>query len=162
MASRKMEKTCKVRLYFLTLTLSIFLTSIKVPEVTANTWVGSRYQIECTMCSACDNPCDTSPPPPSTPSSIRPPPPSPPSSGNYYPSPPPPAAYSYAPPVIDGFYPPPPYRNFPGPPPPHPIMPYFPYYYYSPPPPSPSGSVKLTTRFVPHAMALFLSLLCLF
>ncbi|KEH32332.1 hypothetical protein MtrunA17_Chr4g0068021 [Medicago truncatula] len=62
----------------------------------------SKAQIQCTMCAACDNPCNKvpSPPPPPPPSSTTnncPPPPSPPTSsgggssgGSYYYSPPPP------------------------------------------------------------------------
>lgn len=107
-------------------------------------WEGSKYQIECTMCSACDNPCNTPspppPPPPPTPTNICPPPPSPPtpsSGGNYYYFPPPPApptSYSYyQPPPSSGFYKPPPQFTGPAPPPPNPIVPYFPYYYYNPP-----------------------------
>ncbi|XP_027115943.1 uncharacterized protein [Coffea arabica] len=135
-----------------------FLVSANA-TTTAATWVGSKYQIECTMCSACDNPCSTpSPPPPSPPppsssssSSNCPPPPSPPSSGSNYYSPPPPSPsqsgypYSSPPPPsgIIGSYYPPPYRTYPSgptPPPPNPIVPYFPFYYYSPPPPSKSAA----------------------
>ncbi|CAN4106343.1 unnamed protein product [Withania somnifera] len=129
--------------------------------VTANgTWAGSKYQIECTMCAACDNPCATpSPPPPQppsplppSPSNICPPPPSPPSSGgNYYYSPPPPPPSSSGGGGSSGgnYYssPPPPYQNYPSgptPPPPNPIVPYFPFYFYNPPPPSQSTAFKLT------------------
>ncbi|KAI3706861.1 hypothetical protein L6452_24887 [Arctium lappa] len=130
----------------------------------SNKWVGSKYQIECTMCAACDNPCNQptlSPPPPPPPSPpkpsppttpICPPPPSPTSGGGggssggggYYNPPPPTSQNPYY------TYPPPPYNNnYPTPEPPNPIMPYFPYYYYSPPPPSSSVSI-------PGATALFL------
>ncbi|CAK7348368.1 unnamed protein product [Dovyalis caffra] len=94
----------------------------------------SKDQIQCTMCSACDNPCQplpsppppppvsTSPPPPSPPPpaavSDCPPPPSMPSSGPYYYSPPPPNSvptyeYSSPPPPADvgEFYPPPNYEE---------------------------------------------------
>ncbi|XP_028111071.1 extensin-like [Camellia sinensis] len=184
----KMESIHRFRLYFLS--LLIVSTSTNLSQAFANSWVGSKYQIECTMCSACDNPCNTpllppppppspppprspSPPPPphSSPSSICPPPPSPPSSGTFYYSPPPPSqptTYSYPPPQpssggggMGGLYPPPPYRNFPTPPPPNPIVPYFPFYYHSPPPPG-SSSVQLTTCSVFYTIALFFSLLCLF
>ncbi|GAA0155288.1 hypothetical protein LIER_38057 [Lithospermum erythrorhizon] len=108
-----------------------------------HTWVGSKYQIECTMCATCDNPCNTpsSPPPPSPP---------PPSSSNNYPPPSPPSSggnnYYYPPPSTPSqpnnpFYaPPPPYKTYPTgptPPPPNPIVSYFPFYYHTPPP---SGS----------------------
>ncbi|KAF7813552.1 leucine-rich repeat extensin-like protein 6 [Senna tora] len=63
----------------------------------------SKDQIQCTMCSSCENPCGSvqSPPPPSPPPASTgacPPPPSPPSSGagTYYYSPPPPSSqYTY-------------------------------------------------------------------
>ncbi|KAG6749828.1 hypothetical protein POTOM_046898 [Populus tomentosa] len=84
----------------------------------------SKDQIQCTMCSACENPCQPlpSPPPPPPPVSTcppavvsgSPPPPSMPSSGTTYYSPPPPNsvptyAYSSPPPPADvaEFYPPP-------------------------------------------------------
>lgn len=147
------------------------------------TWVGSKYEIECTMCSACDNPCNvpSSPPPPSPPppsppppssSSNCPPPPSPPSSsggGSYYFSPPPPSQsnyyYSPPPPSQSGYYYPPPYKSYPtgpAPPPPNPIVPYFPFYYYSPPPPSQSESVKLRSSSVSYWIAIFFVFLCFF
>ncbi|KAL7178240.1 hypothetical protein ACSBR2_031402 [Camellia fascicularis] len=167
-----------MRQYFVSLLMILAWT--KLPDTTtANSWVGSKYQIECTMCSACDNPCnDPSPPPPSppppspppsTPSSNCPPPPSPPSSATVYSSPPPPSqpTYSYSPPppggVIGGLYPPPPYGNFPAPPPPNPIVQYFPFYYHSPPAPALSSSVRLSgCSVVYYSIALFLSLLCFF
>lgn len=118
---------------------------------TTTLWVGSKYQIECTMCGACDNPCNIPSPPPPAPSppppsstSYCPPPPSPPNSGGYYYSPPPPSQsnyYYYSPPppngVIGSYYPPPYKANptGPTPPPPNPIIPYFPWYFHSPPPP---------------------------
>ncbi|KAI8003091.1 hypothetical protein LOK49_LG08G03281 [Camellia lanceoleosa] len=169
----------KMRKYFVSLLMILAWT--KLPDTTtANSWVGSKYQIECTMCSACDNPCnDPSPPPPSPPppspppstlSSNCPPPPSPPSSATVYSSPPPPSqpTYSYSPPpppggVIGGLYPPPSYGNFPGPPPPNPIVQYFPFYYHSPPAPALSSSVRLSgCSVVYYSIALFLSLLCFF
>ncbi|KVH96465.1 uncharacterized protein LOC112528210 [Cynara cardunculus var. scolymus] len=125
-----------------------------------NKWVGSKYQIECTMCAACDNPCNQpspSPPPPASP--ICPPPPPPPTSsggggggGASYYSPPPPTSgtgggYYYSPPPpsqgVYYYYPPPPYKNYPNPGPPNPITNYYPYYYYSPPLPY-SASVSLS------------------
>lgn len=109
--------------------------------------------VDCTMCTSCDNPCQTNPsPPPPTPS---PPPPAttttpacppPPSSGGggggpyYYP--PPSQSGSYHPPPSSsgggGYYYPPPKSggNYPYTSPPNPIVPYFPFYYYNPPPQS--------------------------
>ncbi|KAF7837762.1 leucine-rich repeat extensin-like protein 6 [Senna tora] len=117
----------------------------------------SKEQIQCTMCSACENPCNQipSPPPPAS-TTTCPPPPSHSSSGGtgtYYYSPPPPppsSSYDYSsppPPAPTGaYYPPPNYGNYPTPPPPNPIVPYFPFYFYSPPLPSTawrrSSSVK--------------------
>ncbi|XP_010268076.1 PREDICTED: leucine-rich repeat extensin-like protein 3 [Nelumbo nucifera] len=113
----------------------------------------SKDQIECTMCSACDNPCHPipsppppSPPPPSLPppsppppSSVSecPPPPLPPSSDNNYPPPLPPWQPGYPPGgpggAIGGSVYPPPAGIYPRPPPPNPIVPYFPFYYHTPP-----------------------------
>ncbi|KAF6173625.1 hypothetical protein GIB67_022984 [Kingdonia uniflora] len=107
-----------------------------------------KDEISCTMCSACENPCQQppSPPPPSPsppppqsdPTTNCPPPPSQPSSGtNYYSPPPPKYIYSSPPPpgtAIGGLVNPPPFSIYPGPPPPNPIVPYFPFYYHTPPP----------------------------
>lgn len=140
---------------------------------------GAKYQIECTMCSACDNPCgqylSPPPPPPSPPPPVNcPPPPSPPSSGTYYYySPPPPAqptyTYSSPPPprgIIGpgGYYQPPPYNNYPAPPPPNPIVPYFPFYYHTPPPGSSAAVGRLTNSLACSVLtvALFSFLLALF
>nr|GMD68628.1 leucine-rich repeat extensin-like protein 6 [Ipomoea batatas] len=76
------------------------LASLVISVASGDEWAGSKYQIECTMCSACDNPCSTpSPPPPSPPppSTLNCPPP--PSGGtNYYsPPPPPPSTTNYPP-----------------------------------------------------------------
>ncbi|KAK4755554.1 hypothetical protein SAY87_009311 [Trapa incisa] len=100
----------------------------------------SKLQLECTMCSACENPCgqyhSPPPPPPHSTSANCPPPPSPPSSsggGSTYYSPPPPSqpTYNYPSPLPPysgggGYFPPPIYGNYPTPPPPNPIVPYFP------------------------------------
>ncbi|KAJ6879942.1 hypothetical protein NC652_033313 [Populus alba x Populus x berolinensis] len=136
-------------------------------STTSNVTGVSKDQIQCTMCSACENPCQPlpSPPPPPPPVSTcppavvsgSPPPPSMPSSGTTYYSPPPPNsvptyAYSSPPPPADvaEFYPPPIYGNYPAPPPPNPILPYFPYYYYDPPPSSSPllkmNPIKLSNR----------------
>ncbi|XP_054791667.1 leucine-rich repeat extensin-like protein 3, partial [Prosopis cineraria] len=142
----------------------------------------SKEQIQCTMCSSCQNPCNPvpsppppSPPPPASSSANCPPPPSPPSSGgggSYYYSPPPPAQYTYSsppPPSYGGgggiggggtYYPPPYNKNYPTPPPPNPIVPYFPFYYYSPPPPSTAAPSPSIGSSVP-AIALFSSLFLL-
>lgn len=131
-------------------------------STTSNIIGVSKDQIQCTMCSACENPCQplpstppppppvsTCPPPPAVVSG-SPPPPSMPNSGTIYYSPPPPNSvptYAYSPPPppadVAGFYPPPRYGNYPAPPPPNPILPYFPYYYYNPPPSSSPNSVLL-------------------
>lgn len=105
----------------------------------------AKDQTSCTMCSSCDNPCQ----------SISPPPPPPPSSG--YICPPPPPLY-VSPPNKGGGnnggggggngggnYPPPANNNpygYTTPPPPNPIVPYFPFYFHSPPQPS-SKSIQL-------------------
>lgn len=108
----------------------------------------SKNQVECTMCTACDNPCGQylSPPPPPPPSQpsypyYSPPPPPPPyggGSGIYYPPSPP------FPPASSG-------GGYPTPPPPNPILPYFPFYYYVPPPSTttPSKSSRLGARAQP-------------
>ncbi|KAJ0437986.1 hypothetical protein HanHA300_Chr16g0608711 [Helianthus annuus] len=104
------------------------------------TWVGSKYHIECTMCAACDNPCNQQPPP----SSLPPPPPSSSSSstgGGYYYSPPPPSStgggYYYSPPPPSQgayyYYPPAATGNYPAPGTPNPVTNYFPYYYHNSP-----------------------------
>lgn len=149
---------------------------LSVAAATNYTWVGSKYQIECTMCSSCDNPCDTpSPPPPPPPptttttTTICPPPPSPPHSSNtYYYSPPPPSPpsgysyYPYTPPkgVVGGGYFPPPYKAYPSgpaPPPPNPIVPYFPFYFNSPPPPSHCAQFKASlSHLITPTLFLFL------
>ncbi|KAL3505668.1 hypothetical protein ACH5RR_031050 [Cinchona calisaya] len=164
-----------------------FLVSATEKNSTAaatGTWVGSKYQIECTMCAACDNPCNTPSPPPPSPSppppsstSNCPPPPSPPSSGSYYyysPPPPPPSPsqsgsypyYSPPPPngIIGSYYPPP-YKTYPSgpiPPPPNPIVPYFPFYYYNPPPPSQSKAVQLNNSLSFLIRTIFLSVFIVF
>ncbi|KAI3967894.1 hypothetical protein MKX01_027077 [Papaver californicum] len=128
--------------------------------------VTSKEQIECTMCDACENPCQppityASPPPPPPPTPSPPPqtptndcPPPSQSTPTYYYSPPPPnnptPTYTYSSPpppgqAIGGLAKPPPngYSLYPGPPPPNPIVPYFPYYYHAPPPPQSSSSPNL-------------------
>ncbi|XP_023526139.1 leucine-rich repeat extensin-like protein 6 [Cucurbita pepo subsp. pepo] len=149
-----------------------------LPTADRRTLAGAKYQIECTMCSACDNPCgqylSPPPPPPSPPPSINcPPPPSPPSSGTYYYSPPPPPSqptytYSSSPPPPgnygpSGYYQPPPYSNYPAPPPPNPIVPYFPFYFHTPPPGS-AAAGRLTNSWACSVLTvpLFLFLLALF
>ncbi|KAL9688787.1 hypothetical protein QQ045_033211 [Rhodiola kirilowii] len=117
----------------------------------------SKYEIACTMCDACENPCQPvySPPPPSPPPpSLSPPPPPsqptincpPPPSPKVYPyySPPPPqSGYVYPPPSSGGFYFPPPDRSYyPAPPPPNPIVPYFPFYFHNPPPSGNAAEVQ--------------------
>uniref|UniRef100_A0A0V0HBQ6 Putative leucine-rich repeat extensin-like protein 6-like n=1 Tax=Solanum chacoense TaxID=4108 RepID=A0A0V0HBQ6_SOLCH len=154
-----------VKLAFSIFIVTMMITSMEnegnLVNANGTTWAGSKYQIECTMCAACDNPCATpSPPPPQPPS---PPPPSPPPPSTSYNCPPPPSHpssggnyYYYSPPppppssLGGGNYyysPPPPYQNYPSgptPPPPNPIVPYFPFYFYNPPPPSQSAAFKLT------------------
>nr|GME05588.1 leucine-rich repeat extensin-like protein 6 [Ipomoea batatas] len=77
------------------------LASLVISVASGDEWAGSKYQIECTMCSACDNPCSTpSPPPPSPPppSTLNcPPPPSGGGGTNYYSPPPPPSTTNYPP-----------------------------------------------------------------
>ncbi|GER46879.1 hydroxyproline-rich glycoprotein family protein [Striga asiatica] len=134
------------------------------------TWAGSKYQIDCTMCSACDNPCNTPSPP--TPSS--PPPPSS-GSGSYYGPPPPQTPFSYyQPPPAPGFHgggggtyfnPPQMVPAGPAPPPPNPIVPYFPFYYHNPPPsPSSDSSIPLkkAKAFNFIAVALLFSIFIIF
>ncbi|XP_022856300.1 vegetative cell wall protein gp1-like [Olea europaea var. sylvestris] len=157
-----MEKILIVKFSVLTVFMILLASKSEFLVAANSTWVGSKYQIECTMCSACDNPCNTpspplsappspSPPPPSPPppsTTIKcPPPPSPPSSGSYYNSPPPPSPPGGA----TGYYYPPPYKSYPSgptPPPPNPVVPYFPYYYHSPPPPSSSLQLKHSFSFL--------------
>ena len=138
----------------------------------------SRDQLQCTMCSGCDNPCQPLPSPPPLPVSFCPPqpppavvsasPPPPNSVPTYAYSPPPPYsvptyAYSSPPPPagVGGFYPPPNYGNYPAPPPPNPILPYFPFYYYNPPPSSASNPVVLKMNPIVFFIFLFLSPLLL-
>ncbi|XP_047338775.1 leucine-rich repeat extensin-like protein 1 [Impatiens glandulifera] len=150
----------------------------------ANSWIGSKYQIECTMCSACDDPCNPpaviysppppppspSPPPPSNPSLNCPPPPSPPSSGGYYYSSPPPPyqqTFKYYPPPPFGnyyYYPPPMSGYYPHPPPPNPIVPYFPFYFHNPPLPlsNVDGSVQLQICLIHYVIALFVGFLLVY
>lgn len=169
----EMEKTHILTLSLLTL-LMIFPTDTS--PVTSNSPAVSKYQIECTMCSACDNPCNKPVPPPSQPS---PPPPSPPpppsgpncppppstpsSGGGYYYAPPPPS-YAYPPPTgfVGGYAPNPviPYNpKYPRPPPPNPIVPYFPFYYYGPPPPSLSAA-SIFRGSGTYTVSLFVMILC--
>ncbi|KAK9076549.1 hypothetical protein SSX86_004883 [Deinandra increscens subsp. villosa] len=126
-------------------------TTIFRPATARTTSFHSRDQVSCTMCDACDNPCQPSPspPPPSPPPAATtncPPPPSPPlPASNPPPTPTTPSAPNvpyYPPPSPDGGggggggggsgggggY------GYPTPPPPNPILPYFPFYYYNPPP----------------------------
>jgi len=140
----------------------------------------SKEQIQCTMCAACDNPCNQvpSPPPPSSTNNC-PPPPSPPTSsgggssgGSYYYSPPSHShTYSSPPPPPPSsnsgssgggtyyYYPPPSNRYYgPTPPPPNPIVPYFPFYYHSPPPPS-SAPTSSCSLFIPIVLSSFIMLL---
>ena len=163
-----MVRSGRVRLKLFLAAAVLMVVQRQSSPAMADMAVKSKYQIECTMCSACDNPCDQvpsppppvpSPPPPSPPppssSSNCPPPPSPPSNPTptYYYSPPPPSQPTYvysSPPPPNGyngggggggaFYPPP-YQNYPAPPPPNPIVPYFPFWYHIPPPPSAANSV---------------------
>ncbi|KAL1803705.1 hypothetical protein ACET3Z_032352 [Daucus carota] len=125
------------------------ITLFFASNVASNSWIGSKYEVACTMCSACDNPCTpsttysppppptSSPPPPSSSTSNYPPPSS---SGNnnnyYYPPPPTQPSYGTSPPGNTGVYYAPPDKYYVRPPPPNPIVPYFPFYYHSPPPPS--------------------------
>ncbi|KAK7853501.1 hypothetical protein CFP56_035839 [Quercus suber] len=74
---------------FISLKMSSPATAATATTITAT----SKYQIACTMCSACDNPCNNpvaSPPPPSP----SPPPPSPPPPSLPPPSQPPPSQSS--------------------------------------------------------------------
>ncbi|CAH9104159.1 unnamed protein product [Cuscuta europaea] len=156
---------------------------------TNTTWVGSKYQVECIMCAACDNPCDAPSPPPPTPpppppylppATVNcPPPPPPPRSPEpyYYSSPPPPrqeppslplppSCYNYpsAGCVIGGYIPPP-YNPFPSgqtPPPPNPIMPYFPFYFHIPPPPHSSQSSQLFNPSLPNLIIITIHSLFLY
>ncbi|XP_026437034.1 pollen-specific leucine-rich repeat extensin-like protein 3 [Papaver somniferum] len=149
----KMAKTFQILLSMMLLHL-IYASTAKAARLT----VTNKEQIECTLCDACENPCQppityASPPPPPTPSPPPPtptndcPPPPSQSTPTYYYSPPPPSnnptptyTYSSPPPpgqAIGGLAKPPPngYSLYPGPPPPNPIVPYFPFYYHAPPPP---------------------------
>ncbi|KAI3821748.1 hypothetical protein L1987_09320 [Smallanthus sonchifolius] len=126
----------KVNIFF----FIILLASHQTLATPKSTWVGSKYQIECTMCAACDNPCNQQPPPPPPPSPpICPPPPS--TGGGYYYSPPPPTSeigggYYYSPPPPSQgvyYHSPPSYGNYPTLDPPNPIMNNFPYYYHNSP-----------------------------
>nr|XP_043607314.1 leucine-rich repeat extensin-like protein 5 [Erigeron canadensis] len=133
----------KVNTFFMSILIIIFLAShftlVTPTPTSSSTWVGSKYNIECTMCASCDNPCNQQPPTPSTP--IYPPPPP---STNYYYSPPPPTTGSntgggggyYNSPPSQGvyfYYPPPSYKNnYPTPGPRNPITGYYPYYSNSP------------------------------
>lgn len=149
--SQKVNTSIFIFFFFFFILLASHL-SLAAPTTT---WVGSKYQIECTMCAACDNPCDQQPPPsPPPPQPVYPPPPPPPTStgGGYYYSPPPPTSgtgggYYYSPPPpsqgVYYYYPPPAsYKNYPTSTPPNPIMNYYPYYYYNPPMPN-SSAVSL-------------------
>ncbi|KAL5791894.1 hypothetical protein ACOSP7_000488 [Xanthoceras sorbifolium] len=127
------------------------------------TKTSSKEQIECTMCTSCENPCQplSSPPPP--PPEIACPPPPPP------PSPPPPPALPDCPPP-----PPPALPDCPPPPPPAlpecyppcvdlspPTMgPYYPYYKNPPPFVVPSSAVKLRLESAVFSISVFLALLC--
>ncbi|XP_047317982.1 leucine-rich repeat extensin-like protein 3 [Impatiens glandulifera] len=171
-----MEKPQKLKLFYSLAFLLAFLLPPTKPSptsTTANTWIGSKYQIECTMCSACDDPCNPPalysppppPPPPSNPPINYPPPPSPPTStGNKYYSPPPPTAnYYYYPPPNTGsyyYYPPPPYVYFPRPPPPNPIVGYFPFYSHNPPPQfTAAASFHPPCSLIVQILTLFLGLI---
>ncbi|KAI3837367.1 hypothetical protein MKW92_016109 [Papaver armeniacum] len=166
--------------------LQILLSVLLVHLIYASTAKAGRMtvkvkeQIMCTMCDACENPCEppityASPPPPPKPSPPPPTPttndcPPPPSQSTpvYYYSPPPPSTPSYTPytpPAIGGLIKPPPsgYNLYPGPPPPNPIVPYFPYYFHAPPPPSYSNSanlIKIRSYF--SVISLVLVFLCFF
>ncbi|KAI3968765.1 hypothetical protein MKX01_028915 [Papaver californicum] len=125
--------------------------------------VTNKEQIECTLCDACENPCQppityASPPTPSSPPPTTTsdcPPSSSQSTPTYYYSPPPSSnnptptyTYSSPPPpgqAIGGLEKPPPngYSLYPGPPPPNPIVPYFPFYYHAPLPSQFSSSPNL-------------------
>ncbi|KAI3877670.1 hypothetical protein MKW98_020151 [Papaver atlanticum] len=165
--------------------LQILLSVLLVHLIYASTETAGRMtvkvkeQIMCTMCDACENPCEppityASPPPPPTPSPPPPTPtndcPPPPSQSTpvYYYSPPPPSTPSYTPytpPAIGGLIKPPPngYSLYPGPPPPNPIVPYFPFYFHAPPPPSYLSSanlIKIKSYF--SVISLVLILLCFF
>ncbi|KAL3637701.1 hypothetical protein CASFOL_018149 [Castilleja foliolosa] len=96
--------THKLKFLFVVIILASKIEPFVIANANSNnTWVGSKYKIQCTMCSACDNPCNTpSPPPPPSITAISPPPPSPPpSSGTYY-NPPQQTRYSYYQPPPQG------------------------------------------------------------
>ncbi|KAD5508417.1 hypothetical protein E3N88_16120 [Mikania micrantha] len=124
-----------------TILILIIITFHHSLAAESNSWPGSKYQIQCTMCAACDNPCNHpiySPPPPPQPYTPKPSPPTfppPPRSTGYYYPPPANPYYTYPPPA--------PVYNYPTPQPPNPIMPYYPYYYYNSPPSMPSAAVSL-------------------
>nr|GMD80640.1 leucine-rich repeat extensin-like protein 3 [Ipomoea batatas] len=91
-------------------------------------WVGSKYQIECTLCSSCGY--------------------------SYYPYTPPKGVVGgggYFPPPYNAF------PSGPAPPPPNPIVPYFPFYFHSPPPPSSSHSLQFKNlSLLSHLIIIFL------
>ncbi|KAK4796283.1 hypothetical protein SAY86_028609 [Trapa natans] len=118
------------------ITLLILHISSHLPSAAASLSSSStKYQIECTMCSGCNNPCGKSyspPPPPQSSSGVP-----------YYYTPPQQHQWPPSQSQPTYYYPPPPKYDsyFPGPPPPDPIVPYFPYFYHSLPLPNNSGSV---------------------
>ncbi|CAK9310146.1 unnamed protein product [Citrullus colocynthis] len=150
--------------------LTFFLFSLSKISLLSFATAVVKDQVSCSMCSACDNPCQLPPPPPPPPvvdcpppppppspppplpTSQCPPPPSPPSCDTcVYPSPPPPSSVQPYPPADGG--------QFPGlaPPPPNPILPYFPYYYYTPPSAS-AKSFPFSWKFLPLPFLIILFL----
>ncbi|KAK4773162.1 hypothetical protein SAY87_028181 [Trapa incisa] len=121
----------KISLVFII--LMVLLSTTSSSPYSPKTTISSKYQVECTLCSACDNPCGqvSSPPPPPPPPPSR----SPPNSGS---QPPPYNTYSSPPPPYSGNG-----RGYPAPPPPNQIVPYFPYYYHNPPPVTAQSSDQL-------------------
>lgn len=167
--SPTMKITTKSTLPLLPFTFLIINLSFST-NVASNSWVGSKYEVACTMCSACDNPCTTpttySPPPPSSPppsssAANYPPPQNSGTNNNYYYSPPPPSQSSYgnSPPGNTGVYLAPPDKYYVRPPPPNPIVPYFPFYYHSPPPPS-SAHISRNSIVVNFVLVTHILVLC--
>lgn len=124
-------KSQKVNTFIFTIVLLASHLSLATPS---NTWVGSKYHIDCTMCASCDNPCNQQPPPPPSTTTgggyyYSPPPPSTTAGGGYYYSPPPPSTNTGG----GYYYQPPAYGNYPNPGPRNPMTNYFPYYYHNDP-----------------------------
>ncbi|TXG63346.1 hypothetical protein EZV62_010340 [Acer yangbiense] len=151
---------------------------------TVDTKTSSKEQLECTMCTSCENPCQPmpSPPPPLPPPEIAcpppPPPPSPPPALPECPPPPPPVEPECPPPPEPLVLPPKPQpKSPPGggvvagtcyPPcvefSPPTVVSYFPDYNKIPPPYGvvTSNSVRLSVESVVFFISLFFALHCCF